>query len=335
MDQAPLYAVAALMLLAVAAVLFRREHSRRVRAAEKVAADTGTATDVPTVSPYFAALGLISVGFYIYFANSVDERPKATKITLRQPSCEFRLFAPTELRSSTSVIISASSDTSEPLDPGKTKCIDALRSTALAIDGKTVPADIPLVTDVDENDKKITSSRTWFQPSISVGHHRVDLLFKSNQTSYSAAAVLANNGPDIVDQPASVDGCEPRWDLKKRPSDNGQSVAVDFVIHCPLTKSLNIVPALYVNGTEVKVLSVTTKSEDRTYRWIAKRTSKDDRLDVTFADLVDDSRVDLQVRQVATLASVKEGLGALSGIIVGLSGLLVFITQFLRGQKAS
>jgi hypothetical protein len=322
--------IASGVLFVVAVVLFAREHSRvlaskGLTALAKAKSDaTPAATDVPALSPWLAAGALALFGTYMFWANAIDESPQSAQTQLS--GCAVTIAAPVQVRSTSSIVVEGSLDNEIATSTTTgVRCVSVLGTTVLIVDGVPSRDDFPMVL----QNKKTT--RRWFPATLTPGKHRLDVLSKEALGSFTAAAIVSNTNTHLLGKANLIAGCNTIPVLPPDGSSSGQIVAVDIKITCDKRKDL--VPALFVNGALAKPLGMTYVGATRVFRWVFPRTAHDDRLDAVVADVADDFAVAITVRQPPTLGNVRDGLAAATGVLVTLSGLLIAVLQYFKGQR--
>jgi len=318
------------VLFAVAIWLFAREHSRVLRGmgmnalAKPMPGTAGTTTDVPALSPWLAAAALALFGMYMFWANAIDESPQTAKTQLS--GCAVTISAPAQVRSTTSVVAEGSlGDESAVSTTTNIPCVSVLRTAVLMVDGAASRDDFPMVV----QDKK--SIRRWFPATLTPGTHRLDVLSKEALGSFTAAAIVAGSGTQLLGKANLIAGCNTMPVLPPDGSVTGQFVAVDIKITCGTRKDL--VPSLFVNGTLEKPLGMTDVGATRVFRWVFARSAHDDRLDAVVADVADDFTAEIAVKSPPTLGNLRDALAAATGVLVTLSGLLIAVLQFFKGNR--
>ena len=321
------------LLLLGAVVLFGMEHSRVLKSrgmnsfAKATNATAPAPTDVPALSPWLAAGALALLGAYLFWANAIDESPQSTQTHLS--GCGVTITVPAQVRSTSSVVVEGSLDDESAVSTTtkKVPCVSVLRTAVLIVDGAPSRDDFPMVV----QDKK--SKRRWFPATITPGKHRLDVISKEALGSFTAAAVVSDKDTRLLGKANLIAGCNTLPVLPPDGSAAGQFVAVDIKITCGQPKDL--VPVLFVNGVAAKPLAMTDVDSTRVFRWVFARTKTPDRLDAVVADVADDWAAVITVRQPPTLGNVRDSLAAITGVLVTLSGLLIAVLQYLRGQRPS
>jgi hypothetical protein len=328
---------ASIILFGVAVFLFAREHSRRLEskgmtplAARKPGTTAAaSAVDVPELSPWLAAFALGAFGLYMFFANSIDERPKDQLVKLS--GCDMTVSVPAEARATSAVVVEASLTDNRAQSSTKTSCVSVLRTASLVVDGAAAKDDFPVVLE-DKGDHP-KWERRWFVPAQTAGKHRLDVLAKEKPGSFTASATVGDTKPKIIGKANELPGCK-TVPVLPAASKKPETVVVDLKITCGAVPQ-DLVPSLYVNGTVAKILTTIDVSGTRVFRWTFARTAAPDRLDFVVTDIADDWTWPILVRQPPTLGNVKDGIAGLSGVVVALSGLLVGVLQFLKGHKVT
>jgi|GEM_PF-5085120 len=328
---------ASIILFGVAIILFGIEHTRRLKARGMTPLARGTpttanadASNVPELSPWLAAFALGAFGLYMFFANSIDERPHDELVTLS--GCTMTVSIPAEARATSSIYVEASLSDPTPKPPKKTSCVSVLRSAALVVDGAPVKDDLPIV--LENKEKQTTWKRRWFVVPQGAGKHRIEVLSKDKPDSFTAAAQVDNQKSKVLGRANELEGCKTIPALPTDASKPGATVKVDLKITCG-AQPQDLVPALFVNGNVTKLLATIDVNGTRTFRWTFARSKFPDRLDFVVTDIADDWPWPILVRQPPTLGNVKDGIAGLTGVIVSLSGLLIGVLQFLKGEKVS
>jgi hypothetical protein len=280
-------------------------------------------------SPVLAGVALIGTGLYMFFSNWVDENPKVSVTQLG--GCELVFSAPAQIRTTSGIVIDATvGDENARSKTTAVPCTNVLRSVVLLIDGQFARDEFPIVLEAQK------TIHRWFPAALAAGKHRIDVISRSLLGSYTAAAFVTDTDMQFIGKKDgyAIAGCTTHLLYPGGRSTVGQSVSIDIKVTCGKPK--DVAPMLFVNGSPSKPLAANDDSNGtQAFRWIFTRTKNPDRLDAVVVDVADDWTTAIIARQPVTLNNLKESLSAITGVIVGLGGLLVTVTQFVRGQSAT
>lgn len=312
--------IGSLVLLVAAVATYVWGQATRARAAAKQPA-------ADRFSPYLAGIALIGAGIYMVFSNWVDETPKLTVTKLG--GCDLGFSAPAQIRTTSGIVVDATvRDENARSLTTSVPCTNVLRSAALMVDGQLARDEFPIVIE----EKKTT--HRWFPAALTAGKHRIDVISKSLLGSYTAAALVTNADMKFLGKKDgfAISGCTTHFLYPGGSSTMGQSVSIDIKVTCGKPK--DVAPMLFVNGVALKPLASNDDSNGtQAFRWVFTRTKNPDRLDAVVVDVADDWTTAIVARQPVTLNNLKESLSAIAGVVVALSGLLVTVTQYVRGQS--
>jgi hypothetical protein len=297
----------------------------------------------PVLSPFAAALALGAIGAFIYFTNVIDETPRLTEKPFSGcPSAQ--LLAPSELRSNSALVVELSMPDAKGWTPQqKRNCTAVIRKAVLIVDGTPQTETVP-ITELSQVQHR------WIAKAPQVGRHQIDIVSSGLNGLAGILTVRPSATPSPTpktpprgaqSRPRATKVAAHPWFINIRPECNPQlaalpsepgkaeTVAVTLKMNCP---SL-ITPISFVNGgAPVKSFGPLQWNEATIYRWIYQSSGRPDRIDILVEDVNQLWPWPLNVRDPVSLSNIKDGTGALSGILVSLSGLLIGILQFLKGQ---
>lgn len=325
--------------------LFSKEHRRRMRRVG-LAADgkalTGADGTAPTpvLSPWLAAASLGAVGVFIYATNAIDETVVAAPAPIG--ACgNLSLKMPKELRTSSALTV----ELDAPLKPDA--CGTIVRNATLAVDGTTQPDTVP----VYRGDGGITVHR-WIAGTRGAGRHEVEII-SSGERGFAQTTIVPTPSPtprpvkrtgkrsrsataradaSVATLNAPTDCRPPLLTVRPPSAARGAVVAAYLKIGCKSGKIFE--PKLYVNGKPAgQPLAPILVKGERVYRWVFARQTVLDRVDIVAAEAGDVQSNPFKVREPMSLTNLQGGIGALAATLVALSGLLVGILQFFRGEK--
>ncbi|MGB8265515.1 MAG: hypothetical protein WCE44_04275 [Candidatus Velthaea sp.] len=228
-----------------------------------------------------------------------------------------------EARTTSVLVFEVSADTDA--------CQSMIRNAVLLVDGVPAKDELPFAIDAGR------ALHRWLVPALAAGRHHIEVV----ATAGSVAAPLSIEVPPgtqvrgAVNFAAQTPGCATTLASPDGSSKSGQTVAIVVTATCdPKTVAPNV---LIDSGTVAATfVSLTQDGKTSTYTWLFKRPQDfPDRVDVVFSRPTSSYSTVITARQPLEIGGVKELLSSLGALIVGLSGLLIALLQYLRGQKVN